>query len=88
MDVDSIKKDWHKRGFSCDLWVDPPGKVWEDYVHQTDELFMVLEGEVELEMGGTTFYPKSGEEILIPANEKHSVRNIGKVQSRWLYGYA
>ena len=26
-------------GFSCDLWVDPPGQVWEDYRHATDELW-------------------------------------------------
>ena len=39
--------DWRSRRFSCGLWVDPPGQVWEDYVHATDELLMVLEGELE-----------------------------------------
>ena len=45
-----VEKDWHSRGFSCGLWVDQPGQVWEDYVHSMDELLMVLEGELELEM--------------------------------------
>ena len=61
-----IERDWRARGFSCGLWVDPPGQVWEDYVHSTDELLMVLEGELELEMQGRTFRPKNGEEVLIP----------------------
>jgi len=45
-----VESEWCARGFSCGLWVDPPGQVWEDYVHSTDELLMVLEGELELEM--------------------------------------
>jgi mannose-6-phosphate isomerase-like protein (cupin superfamily) len=82
-----IEKSWHSRGFSCDLWVDPPGQVWEDYVHSVDELLMVVEGELELEMQGRTFRPKPGEEVFIPANVVHSVRNVGGTTARWLYGY-
>lgn len=63
------------------------GQVWEDYVHSTDEVLMVMEGELELEMQGRTFRPKVGEEILIPAQVKHSVRNVGGTTARWLYGY-
>ncbi len=61
--------------------------MWEDYVHQTDELVMVLEGELELEMQGRVFRPKVGEEVLIPAKVTHSVRNVGGTTARWLYGY-
>jgi len=82
-----IEQNWHSRGFSCGLWVDPPRQVWEDYVHQTDELLMILEGELELEMQGRTFRPKVGEEVLIPAQVTHSVRNVGGTTARWLYGY-
>ncbi len=78
---------WHSRGFSCGLWVDPPGQVWKDYTHSTDELLMVLEGELELEMQGRTFRPKRGEEVLIPARVRHTVRNVGGTTARWLYGY-
>lgn len=49
---------------------------------------MVLEGEVELELGGVRKRPPPGMEILIPRNVIHSVRNAGTTQSRWLYGYA
>ena len=82
-----IETDWHSRGFSCGLWTDPPGQKWVDYVHSTDELLMVLEGEVELELQGRVFRPKIGEEVLIPARELHTVRNIGNGIARWLYGY-
>jgi len=84
---EKIAKDWKARGFGCDLWRDPPGRVWEDYVHDTDELLMVLEGDVEVEIEGRKLRPKGDEEILIPAGARHSVRNKGKTESRWLYGY-
>jgi mannose-6-phosphate isomerase-like protein (cupin superfamily) len=87
LDRTKIAKEWQARGFSCGLWVDPPGQVWEDYVHSTDELLMILEGELELEMAGTTFRPAIGEEVLIPARTAHTVRNTGGTTARWLYGY-
>lgn len=43
--LDKVAQDWKKRGFSCDLWVDPPGRRWEDFVHAVDELVMVVEGD-------------------------------------------
>ena len=48
---------------------------------------MVLEGELELEMHGRTFRPKRGEEVLIPARVRYTVRNVGGTTARWLYGY-
>jgi mannose-6-phosphate isomerase-like protein (cupin superfamily) len=87
VDRAQIAKDWRARGFSCDLWVDPPGQVWADYVHSTDELLMLMEGKLELEMQGKTLHPAIGEEVFIPAYTNHSVRNIGSTTARWLYGY-
>jgi mannose-6-phosphate isomerase-like protein (cupin superfamily) len=82
-----IEQDWKAKGFSCDLWVDPPGQVWENYVHSVDEVVMVLEGALELELQGRRFRPKVGEEVFIPAHVTHSVRNVGGTTARWLYGY-
>ncbi|MCB1750418.1 MAG: cupin domain-containing protein [Gammaproteobacteria bacterium] len=82
-----ISMDWNANGFSCDLWVDPPGQRWEDFVHGADELVAVLEGELEFEINGVISRSRIGEEILIPAGTVHSVRNIGKTTARWLYGY-
>ncbi len=66
---------------------DWPGQVWKDYEHASDELFMVVEGKVELEMQGQVLRPRPGEEVLIPAKTLHTVRNIGGIVARWLYGY-
>ena len=50
MDRQQIAADWSARGFSCDLWTDPPGQRWEDFTHATDEVVIVLEGEMEFEV--------------------------------------
>jgi mannose-6-phosphate isomerase-like protein (cupin superfamily) len=82
-----VKQDWLRRGFSCGLWTDSPGQVWEDYTHDVDELLMLLEGELELKMQEHTWRPKIGQEVFIPARVSHTVRNIGETTARWLYGY-
>ena len=87
MDINKISEDWQARGFSCGLWIDPPHQTWEDFTHSMDELVLVIEGEVEFEIGGKIYHPKPGEELLIPARALHSVRNLGDTTSRWLYGY-
>jgi mannose-6-phosphate isomerase-like protein (cupin superfamily) len=86
-DPKKVEKDWRARGFSFGIFEDPPGRCWEDYIHGEDELFMVLEGEVEFEMAGKARILGIGEEVLIPAGVTHSVRNKGKKNSRWFYGY-
>ncbi len=87
VDREKVKKDWAARGFSCGLWVDPPGQVWADFMHDTDELVMLLEGEEEFEMSGKKYRLRAGEEFLIPAGTCHTARNVGKSTSKWLYGY-
>ena len=52
MDARKVEQDWRARGFSCDLWVDPPDRVWRDYLHNVDELLMVIEGEIEMTVDG------------------------------------
>jgi mannose-6-phosphate isomerase-like protein (cupin superfamily) len=87
VDLERIEDDWRARGFSCDMWVDPPGQRWEDFVHGADEVVMVIEGEMEFEVDGEIVSSDVGEELLIPAGAVHSARNIGSTVSRWLYGY-
>jgi quercetin dioxygenase-like cupin family protein len=82
-----VTKRWAQRGFSCDLWVDPPGQRWENHVHTTDELVIVLEGEMEFEIDEKIYHPAIGDELFISAGAVHSVRNRGRSTARWLYGY-
>lgn len=84
---EALAEDWAQKGFSCDLWVDPPGQRWEDYVHEVDELLFVAEGKLEVEIEGSKKILNQGDEVLIAANSKHSVRNIGGTTARWYYGY-
>ncbi len=87
VDPEQVAREWAARGFSCDLWVDPPGQRWENFVHDVDELVVVLEGQMEFEVNGKVYHPAPGEELLIPAGAIHSARNIGTTTARWLYGY-
>jgi len=87
IDQTQIARNWAQRGFSCDLWTDPPGQCWKDFVHDTDELVLVIAGQLEFEIEGETYHPGTGEELFIPSGACHSVRNIGGATARWLYGY-
>ena len=86
-DIATIEADWVRRGFGCEVWIDPPGQVWADFVHDVDELVVRLDGQIELEFGGRTLRPARGEVVFIPAGATHTVRNIGGTVSRWLFGY-
>ncbi len=87
IDDAQIRQDWARRGFTCGIWVDPPGQVWEDYVHETDELLMLIEGEIEVSAQGQRLRPCIGQEVMIPARARHTVVNVGHVTNRWYYGF-
>jgi len=80
VDRNAVAVDWRTRGFSCGLWVGPPGQVWSDFVHNTDEVVMVLEGG-KVEVAGVIHRPRAGGELLIPASARHTVRNLGTTES-------
>jgi quercetin dioxygenase-like cupin family protein len=84
---EKVAANWAERGFGCDLWVDPPGRRWSNFTHSTDELVMLLEGEMEFTVENEVIRPRIGEELLIPARSTHSAHNIGSSTARWLYGY-
>jgi mannose-6-phosphate isomerase-like protein (cupin superfamily) len=50
-------------------------------------IVMVVDGSVEFEIAGKIHHPEPGEELVIPAGTRHSVRNIGSTTAHWLYGY-
>ena len=69
MNSDLIKRDWHSRGYSFGVFRDPPGQVWADFVHQTDELVVLAEGEIEVEIEGKAERFQIGGMVFIPAKE-------------------
>ena len=87
VDCDAVARDWAGRGYSCGVFVDPPGRAWRDFVHDTNELVTVVEGRLELTVAGTTVIAEPGDEVFIPRNAIHTVRNVDSSATRWLFGY-
>ncbi len=87
VDRGAVARDWQQRGFDCRLFVDRPGQEWNDFVHGTDELVTVMEGRLECTVGEQRVQLHEGDELYIPRNTRHSVKNIHTTTTRWLFGY-
>ena len=83
----TIASSWQERGFSFSSWEDLPNTHWNNIVHDLDELFMVISGEIELELQGKRKRLQPGDEVFIPAGTLRSKRIISPDGARWLFGY-
>ena len=82
-----VAEVWERDGFGCNVWIDPPGRQWLDFVHPTDERVLVQEGTIEFEVEDAHAVLGPGDEVFIPAGRRHSVWNRGSSTARWFYGY-
>lgn len=87
IDKEAVRADWAAQGFSCEVWIDPPSQVWHDFLHDVDEIVLLLEGECIIETQGKTVRLLAGDELRIPAGARHTVRNCGAGPARWLHGF-
>ena len=87
MEPHQLNQNWESRGYSFCIFKDPPGQVWADFVQKTDELVVLAEEEIEIEIEGKSQRPQIGEEVFIPANALHTVRNVGNVGNVWYFRY-
>ncbi len=87
LDLDRVSDDWRARGFGCDIWTDPPGQVWADFVHAVDELVMPVAGEVEIEMQGRRLRRRSARRSSSPLASPIPCATRVTCQNRWCYGY-
>ena len=78
---------WANRGFTCYLYVDPPGQEWNDFVHRTNELVTVINGQLNLLAERKNFVLNVGDEVFIPYGVRHSVKNTSSENTSWLFGY-
>lgn len=62
----------------------PPGGGPPPHRHDFEEMFSVLEGEVEITFRGERLTAKAGETINVPANAPHGFRNSADVPARLL----
>jgi len=84
---EELAKEWGVQGYSCGLWIDPPGQQWVDFLHDTEEMVLVAQGRLRLEIEDESTELGPGDEVMIPARANHSVFNIGETEARWYYGY-
>jgi quercetin dioxygenase-like cupin family protein len=87
VDQSAVAADWAGRGYSCGLFVDPPGQEWNDFVHGVNELVMVAKGRLEMSVGDRLLVAEEGDEVFIPKGAVHSLKNISSGTTKWLYGY-
>lgn len=83
----AVADDWRARGYSCDLFVDPPGRQWLDFVHNCNELVTVVERRLDMRIGGRQYFVEPGDEVFIPKGARHSVINPHDGVTKWFYGY-
>ena len=62
----------------------PPGGGPPPHRHDFEEMFTVLEGEVELSFRGQNLVAKAGETVNVPANAPHGFRNASGEAARLL----
>jgi quercetin dioxygenase-like cupin family protein len=62
----------------------PPGGGPPPHRHDFEEMFTVLEGEVELSFRGQQLLAKAGETVNVPANAPHGFRNASSEAVRLL----
>ena len=84
---EAVSADWARRGYSCELWIDPPNRVWSDFIHEADLLILLLEGTIQVELPHRTVRLQVGDEIDIPAHTRFTIRHAGDEPARWLHGY-
>ncbi len=81
----SVAEDF--KTFTFGVFNDPPGQVWADFVHETDEFVVLAEGEMLIELDGVFAHCVPGDLVLIPAGTRHSLRTAHTAGSTWFYGY-
>src|SRR3954453_15426550 len=62
----------------------PPGGGPPPHRHDFEEMFSVLEGEIELTFRGASAVARAGETVNVPANASHVFRNVSERPARLL----
>jgi mannose-6-phosphate isomerase-like protein (cupin superfamily) len=66
-----------------DMYI-PPGGGPPPHRHDFEEMFSILEGELEVTFRGTSLLAQAGETINVPANAPHQFRNTSGKPARLL----
>ena len=85
MNSNLLNLDWNSRGHTFGIFKDSPGQVWADFVHKTDELVVLAEGEIEIEIEGKSQRPKITETKTSKTKTTQAHKNAKNNKSRILY---
>jgi mannose-6-phosphate isomerase len=72
------------------ITVEPGHETSVHYHRMRDEMWLVLDAGLAVEIGNRVVTAEAGSEFMIPAEETHRIRNVGRVRGRILeiaYGY-
>ncbi len=87
VDASYVKSRWRSQGFSFDVFRDPPGQEWNNFVHETDEYVVVANGELSIKVGTSEAVCGPGDLVRIPRGTSHSLKTVSLTGSIWYYGY-
>jgi mannose-6-phosphate isomerase-like protein (cupin superfamily) len=76
-------KDTNGRYCLIDMLV-PPGGGPPPHRHDFEEMFSILEGEIEITFRGDKLVAKAGTTVNVPANAPHSFKNVATKPARLL----
>ena len=89
LDIETLKAEYEKRGFKCEISTSEPGEDWvsQEEGHEAEEVYILLEGELELSLQGQTYRPAIGEVFVVPAGEPHTFKSNKFSRYYWIYDY-
>lgn len=70
--------------FAMRHFVVQPGGYTPHHQHDYEHEVVILEGEAQVQFGGTTHRARAGDVLFIPANNMHQFRNEGSGPMRFL----
>ncbi|MGQ9582907.1 MAG: cupin domain-containing protein [Thermoplasmatota archaeon] len=68
-------------GYIVTLWPSP--EFSRAYAHEGEEIRLVLEGELEVDVGGRRYYLKKGDVLWHSSSVPHCLRNPGRRKARY-----
>ena len=88
MDIEKLKEDWIKRGFSFSKGnFKKDGVVKQAFHIESDELVFLDKGECLYQLGDKEFTHYGEEEIHIPMKTIHWIKNLSGKNLTIYYGY-
>jgi len=72
-------------GFMGLAMIEPGERITEHYHPYSEEFVLVVGGELEVDLDGTTYPLRTDQGLLIPKDVRHRFRNVGSAQARMVF---